>query len=335
MKICLYLEYYHFLNGILYKKVGTGLLTSYQNQKATLNYLGIPFFEQWDDSCDILQVNTPWLRSIFLIKKARKLNKKVIVWSHVTAEDAKQVFRFAPIFMPLLKKYLTYAYGLADIVFCPSEYTKKLLLTYGLQERKLFVRSNGVDSSKFYEDNKKRILGKSRYGLNNLTIGTMGSVIPRKGVDTFLLMAKKFPKNQFIWFGKIYSSLLVKSLPKNLPKNVKFTGYVDDINEAYNSIDIFIFPSYEENQGMAILEAAAVGLPIIVRDIPVYNGWLINGENCLKAKSNEDFGILLNSLINDLNLRQELGRKAKLLGQKESIKFLAGNLKTAYERLLN
>ena len=115
MKICLYLEYRHFAKGIMFKNVGTGLLTSYENQKKIMDRLKIPYSEKWDDSCDILQINTPWLWSIYLMKKAHRQGKKVIVWSHVTVEDAMQVFRFAPLVAPLLKK-------IPDLRLRPSRY---------------------------------------------------------------------------------------------------------------------------------------------------------------------------------------------------------------------
>ena len=332
MKICLYLEFYHFWGGILFKKIGTGLLSSYKNQKVILDHLGIPYSEKWDDSCDILQINTPWLKSIYLMKKARRRGKKVIVWSHVTVEDAMQVFRFMPLVAPLFKKYLIYAYGLADLILAPTEYTKSLLVAYGLPAEKIAVQSNAVNLKKYFKDEARRNSGRKKYGLDTLTVGTTGLVIPRKGIDTFLGLAPKFPENQFMWFGKIYSSFLVKPLPKKLPLNAKFTGFIDDINEAYNSMDIFIFPSYEENQGMVILEAAAVGLPILVRDIPVYNGWLRHGENCLKAKNDEEFKKYLNQLIQDEKLKTRLGENAKILAENESIEALAKKIFLWYKK---
>ncbi len=334
MKICLYLEFYHFWGGILFRKIGTGLLSSYRNQKVMLDYLGIPFVEKWDDSCDILQINTPWLKSLYLIKKAKRRGMPVIIWTHVTVEDAMQVFRFMPLVAPLFKKYLIYAYSQADLLLPPSEYTKSLLLAYGLPEEKIKIQSNGVDLKKNYEDKDKRAAGRKQYELSSITVGTVGLVIPRKGIDIFISLAEKFKNNPFVWFGKIYGSLLVKPLPKNLPTNVRFTGYVDDVLAAFNSLDIFIFPSYEENQGIVILEAAAVGLPILVRDIPVYNGWLLHGENCLKAKNNDEFEKYLRQLIDDEGLRKKLGRNAKILAKKESIEALGEKLKKEYSKIL-
>ncbi len=335
MKICLYLEFYHFLGGFLYKNIGTGLLSSYQNQKKTLQSLGIEFTEKWDKSCDILQVNTPWFRSLYEIKKARRQGKKIIIWAHATAEDAMNVFWFNKYFYPLIKKYFTYAYGLADLILCPSTHTKNLLRRYGLPEEKLVVQSNAVDGSIYFKDEKKRQEGRKKYnGGQNLVVGTVGLVIPRKRPDIFINLAKEHPPNQFIWFGKIYSKLMAKGLPKNLPSNVKFTGYVDDILAAFNAIDIFVFLSDEENQGMVLLEAAALGLPILVRSLPCFEGWLIHNENCLMAKNDDELFKYLDMLLNDSALRQRLSEGAKKLAEKEDIKSQNKKLLEIYQKLL-
>lgn len=331
MKICLYLE---FLDYFKNKKIGTGILSSYRNQKAMLEHLQIPFVEAWDESCDILQTNTPWPRSIYYIKKAKHQGKKVIIWSHVTVEDAMRVFWFTRFFAPLLKKYLKYAYGLADLVFCPTAYTKSLLAAYGLPDEKLVVQSNAVDLKKYHQDISKRESGRIKFGLNTLVIGIVAQVNPRKGTDTFLWLAQRFQQNQFLWVGNFFSQLIVKGLPKDRPKNAQFTGFVDDILEAFNVLDIFIFPSYEENQGMVILEAAAVGVPILVRDIPAYSGWLVHGENCLKAKTNEEFKQCLQQLITDETLRQNLGQQAQKLAQNHSLEALGEKLRAVYTQLL-
>lgn len=333
MKICLYLEFLHFLNGRLYKNIGTGLLSSYKNQKKSLESLGLEFTEKWDNACDILQINTPWLKSLWLVKKARRQGKKIIVWSHVTAEDAREVFWFNRFLFPLIKKYLTYVYGLADLVFCPSEYTRSLLINYGLIAEKLIARSNGVDGSLFYEDEEKRAAARKEYNCHGLVAGTVGLAIPRKGIDRFLALAKKFPDKQFIWFGKIYSKLLAKSLPKNLPENVSFTGYVNDSCAAFNSLDIFLFLSYEENQGMVLLEAAAAGRPILASELPAYQGWLKHNENCLLAKNDDELEKYFSLLLKDHALRERLSAGAKKLARAEDLTVLNKKLLEIYQKL--
>ncbi len=72
--------------------------------------------------------------------------------------------------------------------------------------------------------------------------------------------------------------------PKNIrqivkeehPDNVIFPGYIrgEIIEGAYSGADLFFFPSYEETEGIVVLEALASKQNVLVRDIPVYDGWL-------------------------------------------------------------
>jgi 1,2-diacylglycerol-3-alpha-glucose alpha-1,2-glucosyltransferase len=335
MKICLYLEFYHVAGGRFYKNIGTGLLSSYRNQKEVLSRSGIEFTETWDDSCDILQINTPWLNSLRLIYKAKRRGMPVAIWSHVTAEDAREVFWFNRFLYPLIRRYLKYAYGLADIVFCPSEYTKSLLVNYGLPPVKMVAVSNGVDVHVFKKDEVKRNAARMEYDLQGIVVGTVGLAIPRKGIETFLTLARKFPNNKFVWFGKIYSSFLAKPLPKNIPPNVIFTGYVHDIVAAFNALDIYVFPSYEENQGMTNVESAAIGVPMLLRDLPAYKGYFTDESDCLMAHNENEFAPKLARLLGDKQERDTLAARAKERVVKEqSLEACGAKMRTLYERLL-
>ncbi len=335
MKIFLYLEMYRVAGGRFYKNIGTGLLSSYRNQKEVLGRSGIEFVEEWDDSCDILQINTPWLNSLRLIYKARRRGMPIAIWSHVTAEDARDVFWFNRFMYPLFRRYLKYAYGLADIVLCPSEYTKSLLVGYGLPPEKLIAVSNGVDVHLFKKDDEKRQAARQEYHLNGVVIGTVGLAIPRKGIDTFVTLARKFPQHTFIWFGKIYNSFLAKPLPKDMPDNVVFTGYTKDIVAAFNALDIYIFPSREENQGMTNVEAAAIGIPMLLRDLPAYRGYFTDESDCLMAHNDNEFAPKLSRLLNDKQERDLLAARAKERVVKEqSIEACGEKMRTIYEKLL-
>ena len=335
MKICLYLEMYRIAGGRFYKNIGTGLLSSYRNQKEVLTRSGIEFVEEWDDSCDILQINTPWLNSLRLIHRAKRRGMPVAIWSHVTAEDARDVFWFGKVAYPFFRRYLKYAYGLADIVFCPSEYTKSLLINYGLDPKKLVAVSNGVDVHVFKKDEVKRAAARAEYHLTGTVVGTVGLAIPRKGIDTFIALARKFPQHTFVWFGKIYSSFLVKPLPKDLPPNVIFTGYVHDIIAAFNALDIYIFPSREENQGMTNVESTAIGVPMLLRDLPAYKGYFTDESDCLMAHNENEFSPKLARLLNNQQERDLLAARAKeRVVHEQSLEACAEKMRSLYEQLL-
>jgi 1,2-diacylglycerol-3-alpha-glucose alpha-1,2-glucosyltransferase len=47
--------------------------------------------------------------------------------------------------------------------------------------------------------------------------------------------------------------------------------------------------SKEETEGIVVLEALACSIPVLVRDIPVYDGWLQDGENVYKGRDVHSF----------------------------------------------
>ena len=88
---------------------------------------------------------------------------------------------------------------------------------------------------------------------------------------------------------------------KNKPDNVILPGYIEMKYKkiAFAKAKLFFFPSYEETEGIVTLEALASKLPLLVRDIPVYNGWLKKDYNCHMGKNNDDFVNEINSILNN------------------------------------
>lgn len=330
MKVCLYLEFKKFLRGYLYKNTGTGFFSSFKNYFKALSLIGIEVTENLKEKYDILHVNIPFLKSLWAVRRAKKRGIKIVMSAHATAEDFTGVWRLSNFLMPLARRYYRFAYNQADVVITPSIYTKSLLEKYPLKKR-IEVVSCGVDFKKFSAAGEGKNYQKSE---KEIVIFNVANVIPRKGTGSFINLAKSFSENKFFWYGKIFKSFLYKKLPKDLPKNLEFKGFVPDILAAYRDGDIFIFPSYEENQGMVILEAAAAGLPILVRDLPAYCGWLVHNENCLIAQNEEEFKKYLNQLISDGGLRARLGMAARKLAESEDLKNIGERLQKVYQNLI-
>ena len=126
-----------------------------------------------------------------------------------------------------------------------------------------------------------------------------------------------------------------KPLPKDLPPNVLFTGYVKDVVAAFNALDIYIFPSYEENQGMTNVEAAAVGVPMLFRDLPAYKGYFTDESDCLMAHSENEFAPKLARLLENQQERDLLAARAKeRVVREQSLEACGEKMRGLYERLL-
>lgn len=107
-------------------------------------------------------------------------------------------------------------------------------------------------------------------------------------------MAKRMPDIIFLWFGGGNNALIPAEIKKAVaekPENVIFAGFQPSgiLRDAYCGADAFAFFSYEETEGIVVLEALSCEIPVIVRDIPVYEGWLTDGEQVRKASDPDSY----------------------------------------------
>ncbi len=121
---------------------------------------------------------------------------------------------------------------------------------------------------------------------------------------------------------------------ESAPPNVRFTGFVDDVTDAYAGGDIFFFPSLVENEGIAILEAAAAGRPLVLREAECFAGRYVHEENCLKGAAPEEFADHLERLAGDEELRQRLGEAAQAFAARHSLDVVGTRLREIYTRLM-
>ena len=333
MKVLLYTE------GL--KKIGkSGLGKAVNHQIKALKDNNIEY--TLDKKCtdyDIVHINFYGLKSYFLAKKAHKLGKKVVYHAHSTEEDFRNSFKFSNLVAPLFKKWIIKCYSLGDSIITPTPYSKKLLLNYGIN-RPIYAISNGIEMDKFKCDKSIGSKFREKYGYtkDDKVIMGVGLYIERKGILDFVELAKRLPEYKFIWFG--YSPLMFS--PKKIKKavntkldNLIFAGYVEPefLRCAYNGADLYLFPTLEETEGIPILEACSSKIDALIRDIPVFDEWLIDGVNVYKAKDVDDFEIKIKKIINkELPSLVENGYKVAL---DKEIKKVGKELINVYEETLS
>ncbi len=290
MKVLLYSE------GL--KTIGkSGLGKAINHQMKALDKVKVTYTLNPKDDYDILHINTYFPKSYFFAKKAKKNGKKIVYHAHSTEEDYKNGFIFARATSKFFKKWLIKCYSLGDVIVTPTPYSKKLLQGYkGLENKKTYDVSNGIELEFFKKDEAlgKKFRKTYGYSKNDKVIFGIGLYIERKGIVDFVELAKRMPEYKFIWFG--YSPLIastrkVRKAVKTKLDNLKFAGYVeqDVIKGAMSGADLYLFPTMEETEGIPIIEACACKQNAIIRDIPIFDGWLIDGKNVYKAKDVDEF----------------------------------------------
>lgn len=296
MRILLYTE------GMKFLKI-SGLGRAILHQQRALDSVGIPYTtDPKDPDWDIVHINYFGLKSKRLAKKAHRLGKKVVYHAHSTEEDFRNSFFFANAVSGLFKKWIRSCYVLGDVIATPTEYSKQLLRDYGIK-KPIFAVSNGIDLDFYQPSENDRADFRKQFGLKDTdkVVIAVGLYFERKGILDFVEMAKSMPDYRFIWFGKtaMYSvpHKIRRAVRTRLP-NLTFAGYVppETLKKAYAGSDVYIFPTYEETEGIVLLEALASRANVIVRDIPAFD-WLQKDIDCYKASDNQEFMAKITAVV--------------------------------------
>lgn len=318
----------------LIEKSGVGRAIKHQMKALELN--DIPYTTDPKEPFDVIHINTIFPESYFLGRKAKRQGKKVIYHAHSTEEDFRNSFLLSNQLSPLFKKWISKCYASADLIITPTPYAKELLDGYGLGKPVVAV-SNGIDLDFFKRDPGDAARFRERYRLtrDDKVVVSVGLYIERKGVIDFVELAKRLPQYKFIWFG--YTNLntvpaRVRAAVETKLDNLLFAGYVppEVLKQAYCGSNLFLFPTYEETEGIVLLEALAMRLPVLVRDIPIYRKWLTDGVNVYKAGDLGGFerkitAILENEApsLTDAGYRVAEERDLKIIGRQLEELYLA------------
>lgn len=295
--------------------------------------------DRGERSYDLLHVHTPVPPGNALeVRRAKKNGIPVVIHAHTTVEDVQGTWMGSTLLSGWVGRYLNVFYNMADLVLSPSEWTQGRLRARGLKAP-IEVLSNGIDLRRFSFDIEKRQRFREEYGLleGRKTVYMVGIICPRKGVEVIPDVAKELPDMDFVWAGRrsrLYDAINVRRAIGRCPANVRFVEDVEDIIDAHCGGDIFFTPSFAENQGMALMEAMAVGRPVVARALPVYEGLLENGRSALLGDSPAEFVKALEQLRGDDGLAEAIAQEGRVALADHDIRKVAKRLVSIYGSLL-
>lgn len=329
MKVLLYSQ-----KQAMMRKSGIG--RAFLHQKKALESAGVDYTIDPKDTFDIVHVN---MASVGKIKQFKK-KYPVIVHGHSTVQDFRRSFTGWRFLAPFFYKYLQNTYGIADLIITPTRYSKFLIESMHVVKSPVVSVSNGIDLNEYQYEEKKIAAFRAHFNLkkeDKVVIG-VGLLFERKGIHDFFEVARTMPDYQFIWFGNLPNymrTLFIKKAIRKRPKNVVMAGYVegDVIKGAFLGATCMFFPSYEETEGIVVLEALASKIPVVLRDIPVYYDWLFDKKHVLKGHNNREFKALIEH-TGSADLSQMIENGYKIVEQR-SIDKIGVELKHAYEKVVS
>ena len=212
-----------------------------------------------------------------------------------------------------------------DHVLVVSEQWQQILRDdYGVSAD---IVPNGVDLDRFgpvSEQTRQEL--RARIGAQHRFLFlTVGGVEPRKGsIHAFRALARLKreldPAPVLAVVGghsfqdyTAYRDAALAALPGlglTLGQDVVLLGSVDEteLGGWYAAADAFAFPSVKEGFGLVVLEAMNAGLPVVASDLPVFEEYLVDGENALLPTVADEVALAgaMGRLATDAALRARL-----------------------------
>lgn len=329
MKVCIYRG-----SEKIVRKSGVG--RAIEHQEKALEKAGIEVEDKIGKDTKIIHFNTVFPDSLLAAVCAKLRGKRVIYYGHSTMEDFRNSFKGSNLFAPIFRSWIKFCYNRGDLILTPTEYSRRILKGYGIK-KPILALSNGIDTDAYRIDDEQRVEFRRKYHLSDekKVILSVGHYMERKGILDFIEMAGRMPEAEFFWFGYTSPKLVPKKVEhaiRTAPKNLHFPGYVEaeELKKAYQACDLFCFMSHEETEGIVVLEALACEIPILLRDIPVYEDWLTDGVNAYKAKNTEEFVTKAREILSyELPDLTAEGRK---LAEERSLLRIGNKLKRIYSR---
>lgn len=263
---------------------------------------------------DIIQTQSPvgGVITRFAARESRKLNNTGVVYT----AHGFHFYDGAP-----LKNWLLYYL----IERFASRYTDTLITinsedysrakTLKAKNVKL-IPGVGIDLNNIHSKQKKVNKLKEELGITkeHFVISSIGELNNNKNhkvvLEALYRINNKKIKYIIAGSGKLESSLNQKIKEYNLENQVKLLGYRDETLEIVELSDIFIFPSYREGLSLSLMEAMALGKPVIASNIRGNNdliddnkgGFLFNPQDVCQLSYH------LEEMLNNSDLRDSLSK---------------------------
>lgn|GEM_PF-809271 len=269
---------------ILQEGPDSGITVYTQALARELTKLGVEvnIDQKFEEDYDIIHVHgrphLTMLQKLLIGKKTA-----MVTTTHMTAGELDGLIPKELLWVA--NSYLVGLHKLCKKIFVTVPAIQKQLEKDKSIKKKLILMGYGVELKRFYkrkdldEDKFRKKLGIKE---DKKIVLCVASIQKRKGIFDFIETAKKLPQYEFVWVGRIPQTPylekrkeITKIVKENKIPNLHFPGVLfdDELVEAFYSSDLFWLPSYSETFGLVVVEAAASGKQVLLRNLPVYGAF--------------------------------------------------------------
>lgn len=272
--------------------------------------------------CDLVHIQTPFAAHYSGLRAARRACVPVLATYHTLFEE--YLHHYAP-FLPAgglraLARHLSRRQCNAlDGVVVPSAAMHARLNDYGVK-RPIHVLPTGIPLARFAGGDRARFRAAHGIAPERPVALFVGRVAHEKNIGFLLEMAAQAAKRRpnllllIAGEGPALPGLRAQAARLGLGDAVRFTGYLDrhyDLPDCYAAADVFVFASRTETQGLVLLEAMAVGLPVVAFALMGTIDILAPRQGCrVPDEDPAAFADAVVEILSDDALRARLGSEA-------------------------
>jgi len=215
----------------------------------------------------------------------------------------------------------------ASGIHCTNKQEKESMRHLNLKTRGIVI-PNGIDISVFNAlPSKGTFREKYNLGKKKLILH-FGRIHFVKGLDilikAFATLVKKSDNLHLILagpdndgYGERLRSLI---LQEGVENNVTLTGMLKGMEKlaALNDADIFVLPSYSESFGVAIIEAMACNLPVVISNrVNIWREIQDAGAGLVTSCDADEVAKALKSLLDDVSIRFRMGVRGRAAAREQ------------------
>ena len=235
-------------------------------------------------------------------------------------------------------------YRLYDRVIVISEAIGHVLRSCGVPAEKVISVRSAVDATFYdYPADNDWFQGEFKLPSNEMTLGVIAQLIPRKGhrylLDVLPDLLTRFPRLNVLIFGQgpLSEALEARVGGVEFGGRVQMVGFRDDLRRVLPNLYAIVHPAEREGLGVALLQASASSVPVIAAKAGGIPEIVRDGSNGLTFEVGDSAALKaqLEQLLSDRELRDQLGKGGRLLACNEfSIEAMVEGNYQAYQELL-
>lgn len=195
----------------------------------------------------------------------------------------------------------------------------KLIVDFKIPKEKMYVLPVYAQISTPTPLATREVLPLGKEGETTFTFLTVGRLVPVKNIAlqirAFARIAREFPQARLriVGGGPEQENLQYIADALSLNDRVIFEGEQKEVGVFYQSADAFLLSSDAEGWGVAVVEAAAHGLPIVMTDVGCAGEFIQNNENGIVIPVGNETALVsaMRRIITDTELRARLGKAAR------------------------